>query len=89
MNPSSTLASPLAMSLFNVPGVKSIFYGPDFVTVSKHPEESWSTMKPEIFSILMEHFSAGKGVWKDPQAAESAMEPEDTKIRDDDSETVA
>ena len=83
----SSLVSPLAVRLMGVDGITSIFYGPDFVTVSKDDSQPWSILKPEIFSILMEHFTSGKNLFKDDQAEMDG--PQDTKILDTDSEVVA
>jgi len=84
----SALSSPLAIRLMGVEGVKAVFYGPDFVTVSKDSENPWSVVKPEIYSILMEHFSSGSPIFRSKEDKEAAG-PQDTKILDTDSETVA
>ncbi|KAF5338415.1 hypothetical protein D9758_012232 [Tetrapyrgos nigripes] len=84
----AALASPLAIRLMGVEGVKGIFYGPDFVTVSKDSEHPWAVLKPEIYSILMEHFSTGQPLFRSQEERENAG-PQDTKILDTDSETVA
>ena len=52
----SALVSPLAIRLMGVEGVSAVFYGPDFVTVSKDSENRWAVVKPEIYSIIMEFF---------------------------------
>lgn len=80
------MRSPLAKVLFGLEGVKSVFFGPDFVTVSKVGETSWGTLKPEIYSKLMEHFTAGRALF-DEEGAEQGSS--DTMILDTDSETVA
>ncbi|KAH9982175.1 hypothetical protein BGW80DRAFT_1433628 [Lactifluus volemus] len=69
----TALTSPLALRLFGIEGVKAVFYGPDFVTVTKDGENPWAVVKPEVYSILME---ANAG-------------PQDTRILDSDSDTVA
>jgi len=51
--------SPLAKLLFRIEGVKSVFLGPDFLTISKHDEADWKTIKPEIFATLMDFFTSG------------------------------
>ncbi|KAG1825486.1 scaffold protein Nfu/NifU N terminal-domain-containing protein [Suillus subaureus] len=84
----SALKSPLAIRLMGIEGVKAIFYGPDFVTVSKDSENPWAVLKPEIYSILMEHFSAGLPLFRSEEDREAAG-PQDTQILDTDSETVA
>ena len=89
--PSSALASPLATSLFNVDGVKTVLFGSDFISVVKDPDASWAMLKPEIFALIIEHFTAGKPLFKAGSDAERDAElgPEDTRILDTDSEVVA
>lgn len=84
----SAFASPLAIRLMGVEGVIGVFFGPDFVTVSKDPESPWPTLKPEIYSILMEHFSSGQPLFRSEEDRENAG-PQDTRILDTDSEIVA
>jgi len=84
----TALASPLAIRLMGIEGVKAVFYGPDFVTVSKDSENPWPVLKPEIYSILMEFFSSGQELFRSAQERES-VGPQDTKILESDSETVA
>ncbi|KAH7345154.1 scaffold protein Nfu/NifU N terminal-domain-containing protein [Rhizoctonia solani] len=84
----SALASPLAIRLFGIEGVRSVFFGPDFVTVSKDSEHTWSTIKPEIYSVIMEHFTSGVPLFKSEEDREAAG-PQDTRILDTDSDTVA
>jgi len=84
----TALGSPLALRLLGVDGVTAVFYGPDFVTVSKDSDNSWAVIKPEIYSILMEVFSSDKPLFRSIEDREAAG-PQDTKILDTDSETVA
>lgn len=82
----ASMKSPLAKKLFGVPGIVGVFYGPDFVTVSKDAEHQWSTLKPEIYSSIMEFFTAGHDLFTD---SESSHGSSDTVILDTDSEVVA
>ncbi|KAG8907484.1 hypothetical protein FRB99_004060 [Tulasnella sp. 403] len=84
----SALASPLAVRLMGVQGVKAVFYGPDFVTVSKDSENTWAVIKPEIYAILMEHFTSQTQLFRSEEERLNAG-PQDTRILDTDSETVA
>jgi hypothetical protein len=53
------MKSPLAKALFRIDGVSAVFFGPDFVTVTKASDElSWGEMKPEIFSAMMDFFAS-------------------------------
>jgi hypothetical protein len=41
----SSLSSPLAKSLFTVTGVQRVFFGNDFITVTKKPDVEWHEIK--------------------------------------------
>jgi Fe-S cluster biogenesis protein NfuA len=84
----SALASPLAIRLMGIEGVTAVFYGPDFVTVSKENDTHWSVVKPEVYATLMEHFSSGAPLFRSEEDRANAG-PQDTRILDTDSETVA
>ncbi|WP_112661998.1 NifU family protein [Microvirga flavescens] len=53
--------SPLAQRLFAVPGVGSVFFGYDFISVTKN-EGEWQHLKPAILGGIMEHFMTGAPV---------------------------
>jgi Fe-S cluster biogenesis protein NfuA len=50
--------SPLAARMFEVPGVSSVFYGSDFVTVTKNGGD-WQHLKAAILGAIMEHYMSG------------------------------
>jgi Fe-S cluster biogenesis protein NfuA len=50
--------SPLAERLFGVPGVSGVFFGSDFISVTKVSGE-WQQLKPAILGAIMEHFMSG------------------------------
>jgi Fe-S cluster biogenesis protein NfuA len=52
--------SPLAERLFQVEGVKRVFLGQDFISVTKAAEKEWFVLKPAILGVIMEHFIAGR-----------------------------
>ncbi|TRX92192.1 hypothetical protein FHL15_006807 [Xylaria flabelliformis] len=64
MNARSTIAPPypsqLAAQLMNTDGVTSVFYGADFITVSKAPDANWAHIRPEIYSLITEAISSGQ-----------------------------
>ena len=51
--------SPLAERLFGVPGVTGVFYGADFVTVTKD-DSDWQHLKPAVLGAIMEHYMSGE-----------------------------
>ncbi len=65
--------SPLAEALFAVPGVTGVFFGYDFVTVTKdETSPDWAMMKPAILAVIMEHFMSGAPVMSGPASDEAA-----------------
>ncbi len=54
-------SSPLAATLFGIPGVTGVFFGYDFITVTKDAAE-WQHLKPAILGTIMEHFMSGAPV---------------------------
>jgi Fe-S cluster biogenesis protein NfuA len=52
-------SSPLAARLFAIPDVSGVFFGQDFITVTKAAGE-WSHLKPAILGAIMEHFLSGE-----------------------------
>ena len=57
-NREAAARSPLAERLFDVPGVTGVFYGSDFVTVTKD-DSDWQHLKPAILGAIMEHYMSG------------------------------
>jgi Fe-S cluster biogenesis protein NfuA len=81
--------SPLAERLFGVPGVTSVFYGSDFVTVTKDSSD-WQHLKPSILGAIMEHYMSGAPLLTDGVAASDEAADEDDEFFDaEDAETVA
>ncbi|NEX91496.1 NifU family protein [Caulobacter sp. 17J65-9] len=65
-------ASPLAEALFQVEGVERVYFGPDFVSVSKTDGGlSWSQMKAPILAAVMDHFTSGQPLFRDGAAGVS------------------
>jgi Fe-S cluster biogenesis protein NfuA len=60
--------SPLAERLFGIAGVSGVFFGSDFITVTKGQGE-WQQLKPMILGAIMEHFMSGAPLLNDSSAA--------------------
>ncbi|RIB15776.1 scaffold protein Nfu/NifU, partial [Gigaspora rosea] len=78
----SASISPLAKKLFQIDGVRGVFFGPDFITISKDPDAPWQLMKPDIYANIMDFFASGQPI------VTEAQPPSDTEIKDDDPEVV-
>ncbi len=60
--PDTAEKSPLASRIFAVDGVSGVFFGTDFVTVTKDEAIQWDHIKPAILGAIMEHFQSGQPV---------------------------
>jgi len=81
----AAVQSPLAIRLFDVANVGGVFFGSDFISVTKTGGD-WQQMKPAILGVIMEHYMSGTPLLADDvQPAAAADEFFDAK----DAETVA
>ena len=78
-------ASPLAERLFQVEGVKAVFLGSDFISVTKGPAE-WQHLKPAILGAIMEHYMSGAPVVAGGEAGAAGGDAGDYDPKDE--ETV-
>jgi Fe-S cluster biogenesis protein NfuA len=77
--------SPLALRLFAIEGVGGVFFGSDFITVTKTTGE-WPQLKPVILGAIMEHFLSGAPV---VDAGAQAAPANEEFFEAKDAETVA
>lgn len=56
-------ASPLARALFEIDGVARVYFGSDFLTVSKGEGVEWSFVKAPILAAIMEHYATGRDLF--------------------------
>jgi len=88
-SPESAARSPLAERLFAVAGVTGVFYGADFVTVTK-ADGDWQHLKPAILGAIMEHYMSGAPLLADGTAGgDHLSDEEDEVFNEEDAETVA
>jgi Fe-S cluster biogenesis protein NfuA len=96
MNPRSTISppypSPLASKLMNIDGITSVFYGADFITVTKASDVNWAHVRPEIFALITEAITAGDTIVnvteREDGGHESAAEEDSLAYNENDSEVV-
>lgn len=59
-NVSAANCSPLAKVLFRIEGVKSVFFGSDYITITKIDDDiEWMVLKPEVYATIMDFFASG------------------------------
>jgi Fe-S cluster biogenesis protein NfuA len=77
--------SPLAEKLFEIPQVAGVFFGSDFITITK-TDGDWQQLKPLILGAIMEHYMSGAPILKD--GAQAGASGEDEFFDAADAETV-
>ena len=85
-DPEEARRSPLAERLFAIEGVGGVFFGSDFITVTKNDGE-WQHLKPAILGAIMEHYLKGHALLAEngggaPAGAQEFFEEEDTPVVD-------
>ncbi|KAK3089460.1 hypothetical protein FSP39_003793 [Pinctada imbricata] len=82
-NAQSAYCSPLARQLFRIDGVRGVFFGSDYITVTKSDDDiEWKVLNPDIYATVMDFFASNLPILTDEQPSA------DTEIHEDDDETV-
>ena len=50
--------SPFAKRLFRIDGIDGVFFGSDFITITKSQDLDWEVMKPIVLGSIMDHFNS-------------------------------
>lgn len=85
LNPRSTLAppypSPLAAQLLSIDGIAAVFYGPDFITITKAADANWAHVKPEVFSLITEAVNSGERIVtiSEPESSNAGLDNGETQ----------
>jgi Fe-S cluster biogenesis protein NfuA len=79
-SPEDSAQSPLALRLFELGGVAGVFFGPDFITITKTDETEWQVMKPMALGAIMDHYTSGQPIMSDAAAADDSEVMEDDDV---------
>ncbi|XP_062926756.1 NFU1 iron-sulfur cluster scaffold homolog, mitochondrial-like isoform X3 [Mobula hypostoma] len=82
-NVDSARSSPLAKQLFQIEGVKSVFFGPDFITITRESQVEWNILKPQVSAVLVDFFASGVPLITDvlqPDSASTDSEEDDEVV---------
>ena len=82
-SPEDAEASPLAQALFDTGEVTGVFLGSDFVSVTAAPGADWSSLKPQVVAVLLDHFVSQAPLFAGGDASGIAV-PTDEDAMDDD-----
>jgi Fe-S cluster biogenesis protein NfuA len=89
--PEDADASPLAEALFSLGDVEGVFFGRDFISVTAGPGSDWRELKPQVLSVLLDHFAGGAPLFKPATAGGIFVEDASGSFEDnpEDAEIVA
>ena len=73
--------SPLARALFALDGVTRVYFGDDFLTVSKNPDVDWAYLKAPILAEIMDHFTSGAPLLRGEEIEEGHDDTASTRAR--------
>ena len=79
-NPEDAAASPLAEALFDLGDVTGVFFGSSFISVTAGPGTEWSSLKPQVVSILLDHFVSQAPLFAGGNAAGFAVPAEEEML---------
>jgi Fe-S cluster biogenesis protein NfuA len=68
--PEDAEASPLADALFSLGDVDGVFFGRDFISVTAAPGSDWRSLKPQVLSVLLDHFAGGAPLFRPATAGD-------------------
>jgi len=54
--------SPLAVQLFSINGIKTLFFGKDFITITKNDNIKWEHIKSNINATILDFYISGREV---------------------------
>jgi len=80
--PEEAETSPLAAAIFSTGDVDGVFFGRDFISVTAAPTVEWTRLKPEILSILLDHFASGAPLFA-PGSAAGILVGDQPAVEDD------
>lgn len=72
--------APLAQRLFGLQGVQGVFFGADFVSVTKSDDTDWAMLKSMVLAALMEHLSLDQPIISDNAQSANAIDEDDDEI---------
>jgi len=87
--PEEAEASPLAEAIFSTGDVEGVFFGTDFISVTAAPGADWPHLKPQVLSVLLDHFSSGAPLFRAGSAADIAVPAEAMEEDPADADIVA
>ncbi|MGB7374095.1 NifU family protein [Pontixanthobacter sp.] len=87
-SPEASEVSPLAQAIFDTGEVVLVFFGHDFISVTAAPGVNWSALKPQVVSILLDHFISEAPLFLGGDASGILVPADDDMVVEDDPENA-
>ncbi|MXO56585.1 NifU family protein [Pontixanthobacter gangjinensis] len=87
-SPEAAEASPLAQAIFDTGEVTIVFFGSDFISVTAAPGVDWSALKPQVVSILLDHYVSEAPLFIGGDASGILVPSDDDMVVEDDPENA-
>ena len=68
----------LAQNLFKIEGVEGVFFGSDFISITKSEDLDWQVLKPSILGAIADHYESGAPIMDKTESTEN----DTTSIKD-------
>lgn len=76
-------ASMLAQKLFGLDGVTGVFFGSDFISITKNNDTAWEGLKTRVMAAIMDHDMTGLPLFREgmnPAEGQSEDDPQDDEL---------
>jgi Fe-S cluster biogenesis protein NfuA len=60
----------LAQNLFKIEGVDGVFFGSDFISITKNESIDWQVLKPSILGAIADHYKSGAPIMNKTENSE-------------------
>lgn len=74
--------SPLALRLFHIDGVQGVFFGNEFITVTKKEDLDWGVLKPSILAAIMEFYLSHEPLFQEEREGQVTSQEDDPIVRE-------
>lgn len=88
INAQEAESSPLAKALFTTPHIRAVFFGSDFITITKSEDADWAHLKPELLTTIMEHYVSGLPMMAEGGTSPAAAAPVSVTYSEDEQKIV-
>ncbi|KQN71313.1 NifU family protein [Sphingomonas sp. Leaf62] len=82
-SPEEAEASPLATQLFALGDVVGVFFGREFVSVTKAPGSEWADLKPDVLALMLDHFGGRMPLFNPTGSAGFSVASDEPSFTDD------